>query len=174
MTRKTAWINLVRPNALPSLGADSFASEGEANVFKLAYEHDLESDTESVEAEPELERRRSVSPVARKQSARETWELLRQRGKMNRQVRLNISVPEKSGSLTTQKDQAVEIQELDREIGYAGAGFGGRLHHADDVEMFEAEEESQFSISKAIRTTTTSVVLNDDPVSPSSRQTFLG
>ena len=56
-------------------------------MFKQAYENDLESDLESIEGEPEIERQRSRSPIAVRQTARETWELLRQRGRLNRQVR---------------------------------------------------------------------------------------
>ena len=67
------------------------SAEGEANVFKQAYENDLENDVDSIDGDPESERQGLLSPVKANQSARETWELLKQRGRMNRQVGLIIS-----------------------------------------------------------------------------------
>lgn len=68
-----------------------------------------------------------------------------------------------------QKDIATETLDLDREIGFDGAGFGRVLEHEDDYEMLEPEEESQFSISKSMRTSSTSVIINEEQVRYSVR-----
>ena len=62
--------------------------EGEANAFLQTYNEDLESDEESVTGEDEMsrEKTRSPTPEIEKRSGRETWDMLRQRARMNREV----------------------------------------------------------------------------------------
>jgi len=57
----------------------------------------------------------------------------------------------------------VETQDLDREIGFDGAGFGGIPEVEEDFDMLEPEEESHFSISRSIRTST-SIVFDHDQI----------
>ena len=73
-------------------------------------------------------------------------------------------------SFVIQNDPAGETEVLDREIGFDGAGFGGSVEveeDDDDFALLEPEEESQFSISRSIRSSTASQISTVDPVRPS-------
>ena len=62
-------------------------TDGEANVFRLAYEEDLASDVDSIDDDPLPERQRERSATVEESAARnyvETVNMLRERAKKNR------------------------------------------------------------------------------------------
>lgn len=129
---------------IPSCGAD--IAEGEENVFKQAYENDLDSDMESVEEMPSPQTF-SPSPI---KAPREAYTLLRERAKLNRGVRLlDLHIHSSNPIADQQKNLDYEEQSLDQEIGFSSAGFAGQGDESD-LEL-EVEEQSQFSISRSVR-----------------------
>ena len=113
-----------------------------------------------------MEEERSYTPVPAARSARETWDMLRERGRMNRGVRArdlcpDYRVDESSFPLPSQKDLAVESDQLDLQMGFDGATFGPRVVD-DDFQMAELAEEPEFSISRTVRTSSSFVSTSAD------------
>ncbi|ORX34134.1 hypothetical protein BD324DRAFT_636765 [Kockovaella imperatae] len=115
---------------------------GEENAFRQIYEEDLESDEDStVEDEVPLDKRdRSPTPESQRRTGKDTWAMLRQRARINKE-----------------REGQVEDDMLDQAIGFDGAGFQPAMLDEEMPTDVEDEGETQFSIARGTRTVTSFV-----------------
>ncbi|WWD18187.1 hypothetical protein CI109_102636 [Kwoniella shandongensis] len=129
--------------------------DGEANVFRMVYDEDLESDEEEEEDAIPLspvfaheELTLSPEPVA-KRSFRETHEMLKKRAEMNRGKDLD--------DLDDELDAELDLPGQDRRRSTRADTV---VDEDEDTDM--EVEESQFSISRSSMRVSTSVVVEEN------------